>query len=159
MSIVVYSSHTGSTKKYAELFAERTGLSCYSADDQYGPDESIIYFGWLNGPKITGLDGLDQSKVVAIATVSLDDPPEFGWEKVTEVNKIGVPMFHLRGWIDRSKLKFSEKLFFALLCLVYRLKGLDDHTRPLYDAMQKGGSFFDESGLEEIVSYISSIEE
>ena len=150
MTIVVYASHTGSTKRYAESFSNRCGLDCFSFKDKYDPNQSIIFFGWLRGPRIVGLGDMDPKKVIAVVTVSLDDHPEFGWPKVKDVNNIMVPMYHLRGWIDRKKLNIFEKLFFYFYCAMIKLKGLNTHTQPLFDAMMEGGSFYDESGLENV---------
>ncbi len=97
-----------------------------------------------------GLDKVDSSRLLAVATVSLDDHPEFGWNTVKDRNKIVVPIYHLRGWIDRKKLNIFQKLLFYLLCARYKLKGLNSHTGPLFDAMMNGGSFYDESGLEQL---------
>ena len=153
MTIIVYSSHTGSTKKYAESLSSQTGFQCYSIKEKYDPNESIIYMGWLRGPRIIGLDTVDRHKVIAIVAVSLDDHPDFGWPKVKDMNKIAVPFYHVRGWIDRKKLNPIEKLFFYFLCAMYKLKGLNSHTEPLFNAMMEGGSFYDESSLENVVLF------
>ena len=150
MTIVVYSSHTGSSRKYAEIFASRNGFPCYSIKDEYDPDEMIIFFGWLNGPRISGLSAVNKQRLMAVVSVSLSDPPSFGWNKVKDTNGIVVPFYHLLGWIDRSKLHFYEKFFFYFICAFMKLRGLDNHTQPLFDAMMEGGSFFDESGLDKI---------
>jgi len=151
MTIIVYSSHTGSTKKYAEILSERTGFPVFSVKDEYDHEQQIVFLGWLNGPRIRGINEVDNSKLIAVATVSLDDHPSFGWPKVKDVNKIKVPIYHLRGWIDRKKLNIFEKLFFYFLCAMYKLRGLNSHTEPLFNAMMNGGSFFDESGLDNLV--------
>lgn len=156
MTIVVYSSHTGSTKKYAEIFSERTGLSCYSIKDKYDPEERIIFFGWLRGPRIVGLDAVDRSKIIAIGIVSLDDNPDFGWNKVVDTNKIKVPHYHMRGWVDRKKLNIFDKTLFTFLCAMYKLKGFNPHTQQLFDAMMNGGSFFDESALDNLILFAST---
>ena len=155
MTIIVYSSHTGSTKKYAESLSSSTGLKCYSVSEEY-PDYKIIYMGWIRGPRIAGLGSVDRRKLIAVAAVSLDSNPDFGWNKVKDVNKITVPLYTLRGWIDRSKLNIIEKIFFTFLCAFYKLRGLDEHTKPLFDAMMEGGSFYDESSLEQLILFCST---
>ncbi len=153
MTIIVYSSRTGSTKKYAQIFSDRTGFDCYSISDKYDSQQQIIFFGWLKGPRIVGLDKVDASKLIAVAAVSLDDSPGFGWNKVKDVNDIKVPFYHMRGWIDRTKLSIPQKTFFLFLCTIYKLKGLDAHSKPLFDAMMNGGSFFDESSLDNLILF------
>ena len=150
MTIVLYSSHTGSSKKYAESFADRMGFECHSVKEKIVSDEPVIFFGWLRGPRIVGLDSVDQYKLRAVVAVALDENPEFGWKKVKDVNNIHVPFYHVRGWIDRKKLNIFEKLFFVFLCVKMKLIGLDSHTQPLFDAMMNGGSFYDETPLEQL---------
>ena len=155
MTIIVYSSKTGSTKKYAEILSSRTGLACYSVKEKF-PDDMIIFLGWLRGPRIVGIDRVDMNRVLAVAAVSLDDNPEFGWKKVKDINHVSVPFYHMRGWIDRSKIGIVSKIMFCFLCAMYKLRGLNDHTKPLFNAMMEGGSFFDESGLDPICEFVAS---
>jgi len=155
MTVIVYTSHTGSTKKYAEILSSRTGLRCFSVKDEIPDNESIIFMGWLSGPRIKGLDRIDPHRLIAVVSVSLSDPPEFGWNKVKDVNHISCAFFHLLGWIDRSKLHIHEKILFAFICASYKLKGLDSTTSPLFDAMMEGGSFFDESALDPVCDFAS----
>jgi len=155
MAIVVYSSHTGSTKKYAEAFASKVGYKCFSVKDKYDPDEEIIYFGWLRGPKVVDLGTIDRRRLIAVATVSIENHSDF-FRKVKDANNINVPAYHLRGWIDRKKVGIMGKLMFLFICVMYKLKGLDDYTGPMFNAMMEGGSFYDESALEPLIQFVST---
>ncbi len=156
MTVVIYCSRTGSTKKYAETFAKNMGYECFSVYDKNIPDDQFIYFGWLNGPRVSGFNNVDRSKLLAVGAVSLSKIPSFGWNKVKDQNKITVPIYPLLGWIDRSKLNIGQKIFFVFLCAFMKMRGLDDVTGPQFDAMMNGGSFYDESGLEDIYTFCRS---
>ena len=132
-------------------------MDCYSIKEDFDVNQNVIFFGWLNGPRIVGLNKIDKHRLLAVVSVSLSDPPEFGWNKVKDQNDIKAPFYHLRGWIDRSKLHIHEKIFFAFLCAFYKLRGLNSTTQPLFDAMMEGGSFYDESALDQIVQFASHI--
>ena len=155
MTIVVYSSHTGSTEKYARTFAERVGYSCYSVKDAYDPNEEIVYFGWLRGPAVVGLDRIDRKHLIAVATVSIEKDLAF-LRKIKDKNEITVPVYNLRGWIDRKKVGILAKILFCFICAMYKLKGLDDYTGPMFDAMMNGGSFYDDSALEPLIEFVQS---
>ncbi len=155
MTIVVYSSHTGSTQKYAQTFADKVGYACYSVKDEYDRNDEIIYFGWLRGPSIVDLNLIDRKKLIAVVSVSIEKDDVL-FRKVKESEKIGVPFYNLRGWIDRKKVGFFPKILFIFLAVKYKLKGLDDYTGPMYDAMLNGGSFYDESGLDPIIEFVRS---
>ena len=150
MTIVLYSSHTGSTKKYAESFSESMGFECHSVSEKIEVTDNVIFFGWLRGPKIVGIDKVNRQRLMAVVAVSLDENPEFGWNKVKDTNSIAVPFYHVRGWVDRKKLNVFEKLFFVFLCVIMKLKGLNSHSQPVFDAMMNGGSFYDETPLEQL---------
>ena len=132
------------------------GYPCYSVKGPYDPEEMIVFFGWLKGPKISGLSSVNKQKLLAIATVSLTDPPAFGWNKVKDVNGIMCPTYHFLGWIDRKKLYPHEKLLFYVLCAFMKLKGLDDNGKKVFDAMMQGGSFFDEGSMEQLERFCSN---
>jgi len=153
MTIIVYSSNTGSTKSYAQAFSGKVGYACFDSSEEYDRQQDIIYFGWMNGPKVVGLDNIDQTKLKAVVTVSIECDDEF-FQKIGKANDIKVPIFHLRGWIDRSKLGFGPKFLFFFICMMYKYNGLNDYTGPMYDAMKHGGSFYDESGLDPIIEFV-----
>jgi len=132
------------------------GYGCYSVNDKNIPEDHFVFFGWLKGPRISGFNSVDKSKLLAVAVVSLSENPDFGWNKVKDMNKITVPIYPLLGWIDRSKLHLYQKIFLLLPCTFIKLKGLDNITGPQFDAMMNGGSFYDESGLENLYTFCKS---
>lgn len=152
MVIVVYCSHTGSTKQYAEALAQRGGLECISVRDLKGRDDDIIFFGWLRGPRIVGLNGLDRSRIKAIAAVGLDD--RFDKAKVVSKNGIKGHVYYLRGWFQPKKLNPFERLFIYFIAAIMKLKGLNQYNQPIFDAMMEGGSFYDPSQLDQIATFL-----
>ena len=52
MEAIIYTSNTGSTKRYAEMLSRKTGLAVYSlkeASKKVAANSEIIYMGWLMG--------------------------------------------------------------------------------------------------------------
>ena len=50
MDAIVYTSHTGSTERYARLLGRRTGLPVWplaEAERALPPGAEIVYLGWL----------------------------------------------------------------------------------------------------------------
>ncbi len=156
MTIIVYSSKTGSSERYAHALSERTGFASFSVKDDYDCEEPIVFIGWIRGPVLVGFDKVDHRKVIAVAAVALDDNPKKGWNKIKDSNDIKVPFYHLPGWIDKKKTGLGSKLLFCFLCAFYKLQGLNSHTKPLFDAMMDGGSFYDESKLEPLILFCRS---
>ena len=158
MTSIVYSTKSGSSKRYAESLSSRTGLPVYSVDDC--PDQGgIIFFGWLRGSSVVGASSLDMSRVSAVGVVGLDDEGRFDKPGVTEKNGIKAPTYYLRGTIDRSKLNLIDKGVLLAVAVMMKLKGLNEFNKPIFDAMMEGGSFYDESYLDPIEMFVRSREE
>jgi hypothetical protein len=156
MTIIVHNSKTGSSKKYAEILSERTGLKCYSVRESYPNNEDIIFFGWLRGPKVMGLSKIDPNMVKVVCIVGLDNEIPFPMEKLIAPDKYDVKTFYLRGWLIPEKINFLERFILKIVTKkILKEKG-ESADRILMDAMIHGGSFFDESFVDPIVEHVES---
>ena len=57
MDAIVYTSNTGSTQEYADLFSKKTGLPAFSlreAEKKLPSGSEIIYMGWLAAGSVKG---------------------------------------------------------------------------------------------------------
>ena len=57
VTAIVYTSHTGSARTYAEMAGQKTGLPVYSlaqAREALSPGAEIVYFGWMMAGNIQG---------------------------------------------------------------------------------------------------------
>ena len=123
-TLIIYGSQYGTTKRYAERFAEMTGFPVISYEDINAliGYERVIYFGGLYAGGVKGLKNavkrfsLDTKLI--IVTVGLADVCDK--ENISNIrNSISkqVPedllksafVFHLRGGIDYQKLSFKHK--------------------------------------------------
>lgn len=155
MTVIVYSSKSGSTKRYAESLSARTGIPAYPVGKQ--PDgEQIVFFGWLRFNLIPGLEKVDRSRIVALCVVGLDDEGMVYKPKISERNKVQAPLYYLRGHLNRKTLNPIDKFVFAIICARMKLKGFDARTGPIFDAMMNGGSFYDEKYLDPIETFVRS---
>lgn len=153
MTIIVYSSKSGSSEKYAKSLSEATGFDCFSVKDSYPSDQMVVFFGWLRGKAVVGLDKVDRSKLKAVCVVGLEYPDMFNRKAISDANEIRVPVYYLQGWIIRKRLGVFTKIFFAVICAKMKLDGLNDRSQRIFDAMMEGGSFYDESFLAPIVTF------
>ena len=154
MTIIIYSSHTGSTEKYARELSSRTGLDCYSVNSEYPRHEQIVFFGWLRKDTVVGIDKVERSRLKAVCVVGLDNAGSFHPDIVASKNKYKVPTYYLRGWIDRKKLNLLDKGVLMLVCVMMKLKGLNEFNQPLFEAMMEGGSFYDPVYLDSIELFL-----
>ena len=102
ISAVVYCSNTGHTKRYAQMFAEKTGLPLYDgaqAQKDLPRGTRIVFFGWLLSGKIQGFEkAWKKFDVAAACSVGLY-PDSERFRAYVERNNILIDTqyFHLRG--------------------------------------------------------------
>ncbi len=157
MTVIVYSSKSGSSRKYAESLGARVGLPVYAVGEQPS-DERIVFFGWLRKDEVVGVRDVDRSKIIAVGVVGLDTQGRFNSRAVSDRNDLKVPLYYLRGWIDRSKLNPLDKGVLLAVAVMMKLQGLNEFNTPIFNAMRQGGSFYDEKYLDPIETFIKSME-
>ena len=135
-SIIIYGSHYGTTKQYAEELSKRTNIKAISFkkfNQQINDYDNIIYLGALYAGGVLGmsktlkkLNNISNKKIL-IATVGLSDPTdEVNKNNIRNNIKNQIPkevlekakIFHLRGGIDYSKLNFAHKTMIR----IYQMK-------------------------------------
>ena len=138
-SLIIYGSQYGTTKRYAERFAEMTGFPVISYEDM-----RVIYFGGLYAGGVKGLKNavkrFSLNTKLIIVTVGLADVCDK--ENISNIrNSISrqVPedllksafVFHLRGGIDYQKLSFKHKTMMTLL--YNKIKNLPEDKKTAED--------------------------
>ena len=152
MVIVVYSSKTGSTAKYAKEFSDNVGIDCFPVNDPL-PSDRVIFFGWLKGNKIIGFDSVKSMDLAAVCIVGLDDSSRFSKDSIPALTDVLCPVFYLRGATSIDRLSFTDRLVFFIVRMKMRIQGINQFNRPVFDAMKYGGSFYDSSFLRPIYEF------
>ena len=174
-NIILYGSHYGTTKLYAEELSRRTNIevSSFKTIKDINQYDTIIYLGGLYAGGVLGmaktlknLNDVSHKKIILV-TVGLADPTD-------EVNKNNIrnnikrqlkkevfekaKIFHLRGGIDYSKLNFGHK---TMLKLIYNsIKNLPEEKqtaedKAMIETYNKNVNFIDFSSLDDIIHEIS----
>ena len=174
-NIILYGSHYGTTKQYAEELSRRTNIevSSFKTIKDINQYDTIIYLGGLYAGGVLGmaktlknLNDVSHKKIILV-TVGLADPTD-------EVNKNNIRnnikrqlkkevfekamIFHLRGGIDYSKLNFGHK---TMLRLLYNsIKNLPEEKqtaedKAMIETYNKKVNFIDFSSLDDIIHEIS----
>ena len=174
-NIILYGSHYGTTKLYAEELSRRTNIevSSFKTIKDINQYDTIIYLGGLYAGGVLGmaktlknLNDVSHKKIILV-TVGLADPTD-------EVNKNNIrnnikrqlkkevfekaKIFHLRGGIDYSKLNFGHK---TMLRLLYNsIKNLPEEKqtaedKAMIETYNKKVNFIDFSSLDDIIHEMS----
>ena len=175
-NIIIYGSKYGTTKKYAEELSRRTNIQAISFENvnDINSYDKIIYLGGLYAGGVLGMaktlrkiNNISNKKIILV-TVGLADPTD---EK--NINNIRnniknqiqkevfekAKIFHLRGGIDYSKLKFTHKTMMKLL--YNAVKNLPEEKKTaediaMIDTYNQKVSFVDFSSLNDIIIEIQN---
>ncbi len=174
-SIIIYGSHYGTTKQYAEELSKRTNIKAISFkkfNQQINDYDNIIYLGALYAGGVLGmsktlkkLNNISNKKIL-IATVGLSDPTdEVNKNNIRNNIKNQIPkevlekakIFHLRGGIDYSKLNFAHKTMMKLLYNAVKNLPNEKQTaedRAMIKTYNKKVNFIDFSSLDKVANEI-----
>ena len=171
-TLIIYGSQYGTTKRYAEKFAEMTHFPVISYEDiktltEY---ERIIYFGGLYAGGIKGLKStikkISPNTKLIIVTVGLADVSDKGnIDNIRNSIRKQVPerllnassVFHVRGGIDYSKLNFKHKIMMKMLYRSLKNKPVESLTqedKALMETYGKKVDFTDYDLLKQVAEAI-----
>lgn len=171
-TLIIYGSQYGTTKRYAEKFAEISHFPIVSYENvkSLTDYEQIIYFGGLYAGGIKGLKNtvkkISPDTKLIIVTVGLADVCDK--ENISNIkNSIrkqvpehllkALSVFHLRGGIDYSKLNFKHKTMMKMLYHSLKNKPVENLTqedRALIETYNKKVDFVDFNALNDIAESI-----
>lgn len=136
-AIIVYNSHTGFTKRYAEWIAEETGADLVALKEAKGMDlsayETIVYGGWAMGGGINKLEWFKENmskwegkKLVAFCVgaspAESPKPLEAVCANFTDEEKEKVSIFYCPGGFAYDKMAFGYKLMMKMFRAMLRNK-------------------------------------
>lgn len=117
ISAIIYSSTTGSCKKYAEKMSAALHVPAFDAKKVYTPKgREVIYVGWLFAGKVVGLDkAMKEYDVVAVVQVGMSDNSA-GEATCREKNGLdaNVAVFSLQGRFDLNGLPLPLRLIMKI---------------------------------------------
>lgn len=171
-TLIIYGSQYGTTKRYAEKFAEMTHFPIVGYEDikTLTDYERIIYFGALYASGVKGLKNtvkkLSPNTKLIIVTVGLADVNNK--ENVNNIeNSVrkqvpehllkSLSVFHLRGGIDYGKLNFKHKIMMKMLYHFIKNKSAESLTqedKEFAETYNKKVDFVDYDSLKQIVEAI-----
>ncbi len=173
-SIIIYGSHYGTTKQYANELSKKTNIKAipFKNANQINNYDTIIYIGGLYAGGVLGmsktLKKLDNvlNKKIILVTVGLADPTD---EKNIKTIRNNIKkqikqeifekatIFHLRGGIDYSRLSFVHKTMLKLLYNAIKNTPEEEQTaedKAMIETYNKKVNFVNFSSLNAIMNEI-----
>ena len=173
-NIIIYGSNYGTTEQYAKELSKRTNIEAISFENvqEINKYDKIIYIGGLYAGGVLGMSKTlrkltnIQNKTIIIATVGLADPTdEKNINNIRNNIKVQISkeiydkakIFHLRGGIDYSKLKFFHKTMMKMLYNAVKnipQEKLSAENKAMIETYNKKVNFVNFSDLDKIISGI-----
>ncbi len=171
-TLVVYTSQTGFTKRYAGWIAGKAKADLFDLKDVQGKDASffeaydaLIYAGWCMAGKLVKLNWfLDKAtrlkgkKLAAVAVgASPNESPDvaaFMENILPDEHRQYVKAFYCQGGIDYEKMKLPSKLMMKLFASSLK-KSKDEKTRETGSLIDHSYDISDIRYTEPLLSFLS----
>ena len=166
MDAIVYTSNTGSTKRYAELLGKETGKRVYSlaeAKKAVPAGAEIVYLGWLMAGSVKGYaEAKKRYKICAVCGVGMG---QTGTQDESVRSKLAVPadtgVFTLQGNFEIKKLRGVYRFMMEVMSKTVgkSLAQKPDRTPEeddMLDMMLRGGERVKAENLKDVLSYLAN---
>ena len=164
MKVIVYATNTGTTKKYAQLLSEKTGIQAYdiSQINSVPEDSQVIFMGWIMAGAIQGIAQVREKfpELYAVCSVGMMKS-EKSIEELKTKNNITEPLFFLQGdfHIDRLKGMYKMMMGMMMKMMKSKVKELEpEKGEKMLELFEKGIDGFSEDNLSDVLSWLSENE-
>ncbi|MFW3145402.1 MAG: flavodoxin domain-containing protein [Thermoplasmatota archaeon] len=169
-SIVIYSSKTGNTERYAKWIAEELGTKAVPANKVKVKDlkdyDTIIYGAGIYAERINGIKFIKKNlkkfkckRLIIFANgFSFDDKESI--EKMKEKNFTPdelqqIEFFYMRGAFYMNKLPLKEKIMMTVVKKALKDKeDLEEDEKMLMDALNNPFDHLDKKNITEMINRI-----
>ena len=170
-TLVLFTSQTGFTKKYAEWITERTNADIFDLkevqkndDGFFAQYESIVYAGWVMAGKVAKANWfLDRARnwkdkqlvLVAVGGGTIDAPETEALMKalLTEEQSEYIKAFYCQGGFNYEMMNMPSRL--AMKAFVAALKkSRDERSRELAGSFDHSCDLSDAKFIEPIIEYL-----
>ena len=161
---ILYTSHTGSTARYAELLGQKTGLPVFPLSRAPARGTAVLYLGWLMAGKVQGYrKAAKKYRICALCGVGMG-PTGSQLDDVKKANQLppDLPLFTLQGGFDRSKLRGVYRLMMSMVAgtMGKTLAEKPDRTpeeAEMLELLTHGGNRVSEEHLHQILAWYETI--
>ena len=174
-TLVIYTSQTGFTKKYAECLSLRTEADLLTVqeakekkNDFFDNYDAIVYGGWAMAGSVVGIkwffrkaDAWKKKKLavfcVGASPAANPDVDEFLGKLLTENQSTYIKAFYCQGGIDYSKMKAPSRLAMkAFAATLKKKKNASQKEKDMAEMISHSYDISDEKYIDPIVKYLSA---
>ncbi len=165
--VIVYQSHTGFTKEYAQMLGKAEKMKTYTlaeAERQLLSDAQVFYMGPLTAGHIGGLDrSMKRWKIQGVCGVGMSQPGEGTMASLRRSNYVGdAPLFYLQGgwapkqvgWLKRRMVNMVTRS--TRQSLEAKGSARTPQEQAMLDMLLHGGSFVAFENLDSIRAWLKT---
>lgn len=159
VSVILYTSATGFTRRYARMLEEETGLAAYELGSPAAPGRGApaLYLGWLCAGGIKGFRrARSRYDLRAVCAVGMAPPAEGLLDRLRSGNRTDpLPLFYLRGGYAPERLPAPYRLMMVPMArLVRRAPAGTPEERAMQSAFIHGGDWVSRDALAPVLSWL-----
>lgn len=163
--VIVYQSHTGFTKEYAQMLGKAEKLKTYTLEEashQLLSNTQVFYMGPLTAGHIDGLDrAMKRYAIQGVCGVGMSQPGGGVMASLRRSNYVGeAPLFYLQGGWAPKKVGWLKRRMVNMVTRSTR-QSLDakgssrtPQEQAMLDMLLHGGSFVAFENLEPIRAWL-----
>lgn len=172
-TLVIYTSQTGFTKRYAEWISEELDADIYElkdvkkkTNDFFETYEAIIYAGWCMAGMVVKVKWFFERaaywknkklSIVAVGASPNDNPEveEFLNNVLTDEQRPFIKAFYCQGGINYDKMKFSSRTAMKMFAnSLKKNKNSSEDDRKKGEMISRSYDISDKRFIEPVVDYI-----
>lgn len=172
-TLVIYTSQTGFTKRYAEWISEELDADIYElkdvkkkTNDFFETYEAIIYAGWCMAGMVVKVKWFFERaaywknkklSIVAVGASPNDNPEvdEFLNNLLTDEQRPFIKAFYCQGGINYDKMKFSSRTAMKMFAnSLKKNKNSSEDDRKKGEMISRSYDISDKRFIDQVVDYI-----
>ena len=158
MRVIIYQTGAGTSRRYAELLSEKTGLPCAPLSEADFPaDSEVIFISWVMSDALQGLAQVRARYetllvVGAVRLFSLASPKA----EVEEKLNVGAPLVLLPGAFDPRKVSGMVRMVLGMVKRALKSKSTGSAgEQKALDFLENGADLFDEAALDPLIGFLN----
>lgn len=157
--VIVYTSNTGYTERYAKMLSTELGLPALELKDarkNLAKGSDIIYMGWLMASRVKNFAKANKLyNVKCLCGVGMG-PSGTQIDEVKRAEKLTAdfPLFTIQGGFDMNKLTGAYKFAMKMLRgMIEKKKDATESEKWMVNTIRKGGDFVCLQNLSEVLVF------
>ena len=159
MKVIVYTSNTGSTERYAQMLSEKTGYPCEKLEKaDFDENDEVIFLGWVMTGDLQGYKAAKEKykNIIAVGAVGMMKSDK-SLDEIKQKSGVTEPLYFLMGAFDMKKLKGIYKIMMGMMVKMLKSKVKESGQPEMGKAVELFEKGFDEVKEENLEALFEAV--